>query len=55
MIFFFKKNVNIQEQSISVIQMHLLSVQKQWMTFMRRLTITTQPGKEKFKLCLNVK
>ena len=42
------KNVNMQEQNISVIQMHLLSVQIQWMTFMRILMIITQAEKEKF-------
>ena len=45
---FLIKNVNMQEQNILVIQMHLLSVQIQWMTFMRILMTTTQTGKEKF-------
>ena len=39
--------LNMQEQNISVIQIHLLSVQIQWMTFMRILMTTTQTGKEK--------
>ena len=42
------KNVNMQEQNILVNQMHLLSVQTQWIAFMRTLTITTQTGKEEF-------
>ena len=44
---FLIKNVNMQEQNISVIQMHLLSVQMQWMTFMRILMTTNQTGKKK--------
>ena len=36
------------EQNISVIQMHLLSVQIQWMTFLRILMITTQTDKKIF-------
>ena len=35
------------EQTILMIQMHLLSVQIQWMTFMRILMITIQTDKEK--------
>ena len=35
------------EQNILEIQMHLLNVQIQWMTFMRILMITTQAEKEK--------
>ena len=31
-----------------VIEMHLLNVQIQWMTFIRILAIATQTGKEKF-------
>ena len=45
---FLIKNVNMQEQNILVIPMHLLSVQIQWMTFMRILMTITQTGKEKF-------
>ena len=45
---FLIKNVNMQEENISVIQMHLLSVKIQWMTFMRILMTTTQTSKEKF-------
>ena len=38
----------MQEQNILMIQMHLLSVQIQWMTFTRILTITTQAEKGRF-------
>ena len=37
----------MQEQNISVIQMDLLNVQVQWMTFMRILMTKTETGKEK--------
>ena len=37
----------MQEQSILMIQMHLLSDQIRWMTFMRILMITIQVEKEK--------
>ena len=40
------------EQNISLIQMHLLSVLVQWMTFLRIMMTTTQTKKEKFWLCL---
>ena len=40
--------LNMQEQNISVIQIHLLSVQIQWMTFIRILMTTTQASKENF-------
>ena len=36
------------EQNISLIQMHLLSVLVQWMTFLRIMMTTTQTKKEKF-------
>ena len=36
------------EESISVIQMHLLSVQILWMVFMKISMIATQVDKEKF-------
>ena len=36
------------EQTVLMIQMHLLSVQLRWMTFMRILMITIQAEKEKF-------
>ena len=45
---FWSKSVKIQEQNISIIQMHLLSVQVLWMTFMRILMTTTQAEKGKF-------
>ena len=37
----------MQEQNTSMIQMHLLSLQKLWMMFMRMLMITIQNEKEK--------
>ena len=37
----------MQEQNILMIQMHLFSVQTQWMTFMRILLTTPQAEKEK--------
>ena len=39
--------MNIQEEKILVIQMHLLNVPIQWMTFIRIFTITTQARKKK--------
>ena len=45
---FRSKSEKMFEQTILTIQTHLLSVQIQWMTFMRILMITTQTGKEKF-------
>ena len=36
------------EQTILSIQMHLLSVQIRWMTFIRILMITTQTENKKF-------
>ena len=45
---FRSKSEKTLEQTILTIQTHLLSVQIQWMTFMRILMITTQTGKEKF-------
>ena len=36
------------EQNIQMIQKHLLSVQIQWIMFMKILLITTQTEKEKF-------
>ena len=45
---FWSKSVKIQEQNISIIQMHLLSVQVLWMTFMRILMTTIQAEKGKF-------
>ena len=35
------------EQNIVMIQMHLLSVQTEWMTFIKILMITTQAEQEK--------
>ena len=49
------KTVKMQEENISMIQMHLLSVQILWMAFMRILIITTQAEKEKNYSCLNFK
>ena len=40
--------VRMQVKNIQMIQMHLLSVSIQWMTFTKILTITTQTDKEKF-------
>ena len=45
--FFIKKRED-GGKNISMIQIHLLSVQILWMTFMRILMITTQTEKEKF-------
>ena len=45
--FFIKKRED-GGKNISMIQIHLLSVQILWMTFMRILMITTQREKEKF-------
>ena len=45
--FFIKKRED-GGKNISMIQIHLLSVQILWMTFMRILMITTQAEKEKF-------
>ena len=44
---FLSKRVKMLEQTILMIQIYLLSVQTQWMTFMRILMTTTQAGKEK--------
>ena len=41
------KNVNMREQKILVIEMHLLNVPIQWMIFIRIFTITTQARKDK--------
>ena len=40
------------EQTILMIQIHFLSVELEWMTFIRILMTTTQVDKEKFELCL---
>ena len=45
---FRSKSAKMLEQTILIIQMHLLSVQILWIMFMRILTITTQAEKEKF-------
>ena len=45
---FLSKSVTMQEQNTSMIQVHLLSVQIKWMTFMRISMITTQAEKENF-------
>ena len=45
---FLIKKPEYARTNILVIQMHLLSVQIQWMTFLRILMTTTQTGKEKF-------
>ena len=38
----------MQDENISMIQMHLLSVQILWMAFMRIMMITTQAEKKNF-------
>ena len=38
----------MQEQDILIIQVHFLSVQIQWIMFMKILMSTTQTEKEKF-------
>ena len=40
--------MKMREQNTLMIQVHLLSVQIKWMTFMRISMITTQAEKEKF-------
>ena len=45
--FLIKKHENVGK-NIVMIQMHLLSVQIEWMTFIRILMITIQAEKEKF-------
>ena len=45
---FLSKSMKMREQNTLMIQVHLLSVQIKWMTFMRISMIKTQAEKEKF-------
>ena len=45
---FWSKSAKMLEQTILMIQMHLLSVQTEWMTFIKTFIITIQAEKEKF-------